>query len=62
MAPQSKLAATKAKAAQKAVKEKVFHPQSRKAGQLERANLRKHKLSAQSSKRSKKLIEKGSSS
>lgn len=59
MAPKSKLAATKAKAAQNAVKEKVFHPQSRKAGQMERASLRKGKLAGQSHRRSKKQLEKG---
>lgn len=41
------------------VKEKVFHPNSRKAGQLERASLRKGKLASASSRRSKKQIEKG---
>lgn len=41
------------------VKEKIFHPNSRKARQLERAFLRKTSLSTASSKRSKKQIEKG---
>lgn len=41
-------------------KEKIFHPSSRKAGQLERASLRKSKLATASSKRSQKQIEKGS--
>ncbi|QRV88857.1 translation machinery-associated protein 16 [Ceratobasidium sp. AG-Ba] len=36
-------------------KEKVFHPQSRKAGQLERAQLRKNKLAGASSKRARNL-------
>jgi len=36
--------------------EKVFHPQSRKAGQLERAQLRKHKLQQATSKRSAKAF------
>jgi len=45
---------TKAKGKSKEKKEKVFHPQSRKAGQLERAQLRKAKLASQASKRSKK--------
>ncbi|KAI0322811.1 hypothetical protein OF83DRAFT_1048457 [Amylostereum chailletii] len=35
-------------------KEKVFHPDSRKAGQLARTQLRKGKLAGQASKRSKK--------
>ena len=58
MAPASKLAATKSQA-QKAVKEKVLHPRSRKAAQLERAALRKDKLAGQSSARSKQQIVKG---
>jgi hypothetical protein len=37
----------------KAKKEKVFHPQSRKAGQMERAQLRKSKLSEAAQKKSK---------
>ncbi|KAG9124926.1 hypothetical protein FRC07_009665 [Ceratobasidium sp. 392] len=40
------------------IKEKIFHPQSRKAGQLERAQLRKNKLTHASSKRSKNLTSK----
>jgi len=39
-------------------KEKLFHPHSRKAGQLERAKLRKGKLAVASTKRSRKTIEK----
>ncbi|KAJ1306788.1 hypothetical protein OPQ81_007774 [Rhizoctonia solani] len=39
-------------------KEKVFHPQSRKAGQLERTQLRKAKLANASSKRGKNLVTK----
>ena len=35
-------------------KEKAFHPQSRKAGQLERSLLRKSKLSDAASKKSKR--------
>lgn len=34
-------------------KEKLFHPQSRKAAQLERAHLRQHKLTSAKSKRGK---------
>jgi hypothetical protein len=36
-----------------AKKEKVFHPESRKAGQLGRKQLRKSKLDGQASKRAK---------
>lgn len=39
--------------------EKVFHPESRKAGQMERKNLRKQKLTNQVSKRSKKQMAQG---
>ncbi|KZT43117.1 hypothetical protein SISSUDRAFT_1057887 [Sistotremastrum suecicum HHB10207 ss-3] len=39
-------------------KEKVFHPQSRKAGQLERKQLRVAKLGEAASKKSKKAYEK----
>jgi len=41
------------------VKEKILHPSSRKAGQQERASLRKSKLATASAKRSQKQIEKG---
>jgi len=41
------------------VKEKIFHPSSRKAGQQERASLRKNKLATASAKRSQRQIEKG---
>lgn len=57
MAPGSKSTSKKAKPVGM-VKEKIFHPNSRKAGQLERASLRKNKLSVASSKRSKKQVEK----
>ncbi|KAG8861459.1 hypothetical protein FRB96_002908 [Tulasnella sp. 330] len=40
-----------------AKKEKIFHPMSRKAGQLERAQLRTTKLSASKLKRSKARLE-----
>lgn len=59
MAVGSKSPAKKGKSTP-AVKEKIFHPNSRKAGQLERASLRKSKLATASSKRSIKQIEKGS--
>lgn len=36
-----------------AKKEKIFHPKSRKAGQVERAQLRKSKLSEAASKKIK---------
>ncbi|KAG8894064.1 hypothetical protein FRB99_001546, partial [Tulasnella sp. 403] len=39
-------------------KEKVFHPQSRKAAQLERAHLRKNKLGDAKTKRSRIQVEK----
>jgi len=39
-------------------KEKLFHPHSRKASQLERASLRKTKLATASTKRSRKTINK----
>lgn len=51
--------ATKGPKSAGTVKEKIFHPNSRKAGQLERASLRKNKLASASSKRSKVQIEKG---
>ncbi|THH14631.1 hypothetical protein EW146_g5723 [Bondarzewia mesenterica] len=38
----------------KAKKEKIFHPESRKAGQLARTQIRKSKLAGQASKRAKK--------
>ncbi|KAG8764097.1 hypothetical protein FRC11_005507 [Ceratobasidium sp. 423] len=60
MAPAAK-SATKtpaSKPGKKPPKEKVFHPQSRKAGQLERAQLRKSKLADASSKRGKNLVAK----
>ncbi|KDQ61442.1 hypothetical protein JAAARDRAFT_123877 [Jaapia argillacea MUCL 33604] len=44
----------KAPAKPKEKKEKVFHPQSRKAGQLSRTQLRKTKLSEASTKRARK--------
>ncbi|ETW78962.1 hypothetical protein HETIRDRAFT_460001 [Heterobasidion irregulare TC 32-1] len=49
----SESSSTKAKA-KPAKKEKIFHPQSRKAGQLARTQLRQSKLAGQASKRSKK--------
>ncbi|CAE6482006.1 unnamed protein product [Rhizoctonia solani] len=62
MAPAAKAkSATKtpiSKPGKKPTKEKVFHPQSRKAGQLERAQLRKSKLADASSKRGKNLVAK----
>ena len=42
-------------------KEKVFHPQSRKAGQLVRTQLRKSKLVDQAKERNKKLGSQGNS-
>ena len=47
------------KSASKEKKEKIFHPNSRKAGQLTRTQLRKNKLADQASKRSKKHASKG---
>ena len=44
-----------------AKKEKVFHPESRKAGQLARKQLRKSKLAGQASKRTKLHSAKGKS-
>jgi hypothetical protein len=45
---------------QKAAKrEKIFHPESRKAGQLARKQLRKSKLAGQASKRGKLHSSKG---
>lgn len=43
----------------KQIKEKIFHPQSRKAGQLERAQLRKAKLDSAARKKTKKESAKG---
>lgn len=40
-------------------KEKIFHPQSRKAGQLVRASLRKEKLQAIMAKRGQRLLSLG---
>jgi translation machinery-associated protein 16 len=40
-------------------KEKIFHPQSRKADQIARSNLRKDKLAAASSKRNKRDASQG---
>lgn len=40
-------------------KEKIFHPQSRKAGQLVRASLRKEKLQAVVAKRGQRLLSLG---
>ncbi|KAG8949863.1 hypothetical protein FRC04_008166 [Tulasnella sp. 424] len=52
--PQSKVRATPSKGHSKPKpKEKLFHPQSRKAAQLERAHLRQHKLTSAKSKRGK---------
>ena len=45
-----------------AKKEKIFHPESRKAGQLARKQLRKSKLAGQASKRGKLHSSKGKSS
>jgi translation machinery-associated protein 16 len=42
-----------------AKKEKIFHPESRKAGQLARKQLRKSKLAGQASKRGKLHSSKG---
>ncbi|CAE6454647.1 unnamed protein product [Rhizoctonia solani] len=59
MAPAAKTTSTtNKKPGKKVVKEKVFHPQSRKAGQLERSQLRKAKLADASSKRGKNLVAK----
>lgn len=44
-----------------AKKEKIFHPESRKAGQLARKQLRKSKLAGQASKRTKLHSTKGKS-
>ncbi|KAG9102922.1 hypothetical protein FRC06_000801, partial [Ceratobasidium sp. 370] len=46
------------KETKKTTKDKVFHPQSRKAGQIERAQLRKNKLADASGKRAKNLTSK----
>jgi translation machinery-associated protein 16 len=40
-------------------KEKIFHPQSRKADQIARSNLRKEKMSAAAAKRSKRDAQQG---
>lgn len=57
MAPSTKAkTGTKEK---KGKKEKVFHPESRKAGQLARTQLRKTKLAEQAVKRHKKHASKG---
>jgi translation machinery-associated protein 16 len=53
MAPSPKTTVAKAKAKQEK-KEKLFHPQSRKASQLERTQLRKTKLATAASKKVKK--------
>ncbi|CEL61846.1 hypothetical protein RSOLAG1IB_04596 [Rhizoctonia solani AG-1 IB] len=60
MAPSAKAKAAPAsnKPGKRPAKEKVFHPQSRKAGQLERSQLRKSKLADASSKRGKNLVAK----
>ncbi|KAH7335307.1 hypothetical protein B0J17DRAFT_630381 [Rhizoctonia solani] len=58
MAPAAKATTTDKKPGKKPAKEKVFHPQSRKAGQLERSQLRKAKLADASSKRGKNLVAK----
>lgn len=44
----------KSKAKQPAKKEKIFHPESRKAGQLARTQLRKAKLADADTKRHRK--------
>ncbi|KAF8518044.1 hypothetical protein BU17DRAFT_76307 [Hysterangium stoloniferum] len=54
MAPSPKTTVAKAKATTKEKKEKLFHPQSRKAGQLERSQLRKAKLATAATKKGKK--------
>jgi translation machinery-associated protein 16 len=46
----------------KTKKEKVFHPESRKAGQLARAALRKSKITEAASNRAKKYTSQGSPS
>jgi translation machinery-associated protein 16 len=51
--------ATKSKGKTKEKKEKIFHPQSRKAGQLQRAQLRKSRLASSASKKTKKEAAKG---
>ncbi|KAG8744188.1 hypothetical protein FRC10_010654 [Ceratobasidium sp. 414] len=60
MAPSAPKSAAKLakKETKKTTKEKVFHPQSRKAGQLERAQLRKNKLAGASGKRTQNLTSK----
>lgn len=55
MAPTTPVKAPE-KPKQKQKKEKIFHPQSRKAAQINRANVRKDKLTGAASKRSKKRI------
>jgi len=45
---------SKPKPRPKVKEEKLFHPHSRKAGQLERKQLRKAKLTEQASKKAKK--------
>ncbi|CAE6436306.1 unnamed protein product [Rhizoctonia solani] len=56
--PKNATKSAPSKPGKKPTKEKVFHPQSRKAGQLERAQLRKSKLADASSKRGKNLVAK----
>ena len=51
-------AETKRVSKPKQKKEKIFHPESRKAGQLARTQLRKNKLTEASSKRHKKFSSK----
>ncbi|KZP16595.1 hypothetical protein FIBSPDRAFT_748459 [Athelia psychrophila] len=54
MAP-SEVAKKAASKAKKPKKEKIFHPESRKAGQLARTQLRKSKVTAANSKRHKRF-------
>jgi len=56
------MAPTKKKPQKNAKKEKIFHPESRKAEQLGRKQLRKSKLGEQASKRAKLHSAKGKSS
>jgi Translation machinery-associated protein 16 len=49
------MAPSKTGEAKKGKREKVFHPESRKAGQLARTQLRKSKLADQASKRYKRF-------
>jgi hypothetical protein len=59
MAPAETSKNTASKPKQK--REKIFHPESRKAGQIARSQLRKSKLTEASSKRHRKFASQGMS-